>query len=333
VLDVLKLEQADLPTLRNASDAVVLALHANMLELGFRLTHVHEQPFNAAPLPTHSHSPAAPTPSIPPSSVFPGGWDVDPSAYSFKYTHPQSSMTFLIKAIPMGDLLLVHGRALEDKKVFSVEVTPSEFVGPESLRNFSSFDGLFQNLDTLLSLFRIDITSKLLPMINKPGYEDGQESTTTSTATSRQPPSSAPPRDDPLRIPPRQPYRDPFAQPPLMVGGPYGGGPAGYFGVGEADRFPALGGPFGGDGGNLIGPNHPGFGPARPFGSRPPGFGYDPDRSFGLPPSERLPPGAVPPGARFDPFGPPPRGMPPRGGPPSGYGDELPPPGYENMYL
>jgi len=77
--------------------------------------------------------------------------------------------------------------------------------------------------------------------------------------------------------------------------------------------------------GNLIGPNHPSFG-AR---VRDP---YDPTSPFG---GVRMPPRGVLPGARYDPLGPPPPSnsfIPPRRNN-TDFGDELPPPGFDNMYL
>ena len=71
--------------------------------------------------------------------------------------------------------------------------------------------------------------------------------------------------------------------------------------------------------GNLIGPNHPGFGPlvTDPYANSP----YGPmGRGRGR--------GSFPPGARFDPYGPP--GMP---FPPGPDPDDLPPPGMGNMFL
>eukprot|EP01113_Clastostelium_recurvatum_P031367 TRINITY_DN3907_c0_g1_i2.p1 TRINITY_DN3907_c0_g1~~TRINITY_DN3907_c0_g1_i2.p1 ORF type:complete len:356 (-),score=78.50 TRINITY_DN3907_c0_g1_i2:94-1044(-) len=312
-----------------------------MTDLQFVLKQVNDSPL---PSSTQSSTPSLAnnsntTSDAAPSFVLPDNYASDPSCYSFTYKHPQSAMTFILKAIPMGDILLIHGRALEDKKVLSLEVAPHDYVNEKALaeKTPSFVDGLYKDVGTLISLFRINVTSKLLPSINKPGYEDGQEQSATTTSSTTTPssnstaPARAPAPDrrhDPLREPDRHPYR-PHGQPPMAVGGPYG--PPGYFGVGEADRFPGmpgLGG-MGGMGGNLIGPNHPGFAPR--FGD-PYGMHDDRGLDFGLPGGQRLPPGAVPPGARFDPFGPPGTGPRPGGGAPfqRNYGDELPPPGFND---
>ncbi|KAI9209926.1 uncharacterized protein BJ171DRAFT_485585 [Polychytrium aggregatum] len=119
------------------------------------------------------------------------------------------------------------------------------------------------------------------------------------------------------------------------------------FSIGNADLDPLAASPgmFGGrppvggfgGGGMVVRPGHPifqGSAPGGPLG--PPSLGGPP----------RLPPGAVPPGARFDPIGPfgpvpgsgfrpigpgGPRGSRPFSGDPDN--DELPPPGYNDMYL
>jgi len=155
-----------------------------------------------------------------------------------------------------------------------------------------------------------------------------------------------PDTNDPLRIPTRQP---PLVGPSIF-GDPYGGiepSTINPFNVGRDDldplgSNPLIGPPrFGGDigrgipsrgGGMLVGPDHP------MFGQRGPSRG---DEIFGGP--QNLPRGAVPPGARFDPIGPfGPQPL-PRPGQPRGRGrnfpsggpdnDELPPPGYNDMFM
>eukprot|EP01112_Ceratiomyxa_fruticulosa_P000996 TRINITY_DN1095_c0_g1_i1.p1 TRINITY_DN1095_c0_g1~~TRINITY_DN1095_c0_g1_i1.p1 ORF type:complete len:335 (-),score=73.43 TRINITY_DN1095_c0_g1_i1:147-1151(-) len=318
------------PTIKNEFEAIALVLHATMLNLGFRLSQVHDT-------------------NVPPDSqdnILPEGWNSDPFAFSFTYRHTQSAMTFVIKSIAMGDVLLIHGRGLEDSKIHTLQVTPATYVNTPNLANTRSttttttpsdssppsinFDTLFKDLGGLISLFKINITSKLLPMLNKPGYEETVrgDSTTTqaprNTDPLRDPRNPDPLRDprdfDPLREPPRH-FPPMYPQVPV-------GGPPGYFGVGGNDRFPPFPGMgpgprFPGEGGNLVGPNHPGFGGIRP---------YDPyDGRRGIP--------SVPPGARFDPFGPPqgqmnrPPPPPRRPFPGEPDNDELSPPGYDNMFM
>ncbi|KAG0263306.1 hypothetical protein DFQ27_001827 [Actinomortierella ambigua] len=173
-----------------------------------------------------------------------------------------------------------------------------------------------------------------------------------------------PDEDDPLRIPGRSsgiprpplfgepfspedfnPHHNPFSigrhdLDPLAGGGLYGGGIGGGLG--------GIGGSSGG--GMIVGPDHPMF-RRPPGGSGPFGGGIGGGGLYGGP--QPLPRGSVPPGARFDPIGPfnPVGGNAPGAGtahgpPPQGAGrgrgrqfpgepdnDELPPPGYMDMFM
>lgn len=305
------------PALRNEFDAVVAVLHCVMRELGFICTALGEKAVSDEEFD---------------KQVFPDGWNQSRDSYSFQYKHTQSTMTFFLKCLLMNDKLLVHGLAKENNTVYSLELNVKEFVNEKSA--LDNPDTLFKDVQKLVSLFKIHISSKLLPHLNKPGYEDAppqaQQTATQQTQQPQQPQQG--PRRDPLAEPPRNPY--PHGMPgydPLRVPG---SGRLPQFGVGYGDMFPPPipGMRMPGDmGGNLIGPGHPGFGPRvnDPYATDP----------FGVGGPNRLPRGAVPPGARFDPFGPPSRpGFPPNfqgGGNPFGGpdNDDLPPPGYNDMYL
>jgi hypothetical protein len=39
--------------------------------------------------------------------------DHGPHAYTFQYTHPQSSLTFMLKGVTLADKFIVHGLAIE----------------------------------------------------------------------------------------------------------------------------------------------------------------------------------------------------------------------------
>jgi hypothetical protein len=236
----------------------------------------------------------------------PKDWNKNQDVYTFRFKHYRSSMTFVIKFLPLGKQLLIHAQAKEEGKTISMDLQTIDFVISDALNKLWSGDenikleNLFKDLDKLESLFKINITRKLLPELNKEGYEESvPESTTTTTPQQvRRPPMPQQPF-----IPAPQPPQPDFD--PLRIGPPrfptipnYGG--FGDFGVGGNDLMPQINPPlyigrggFGGSGGNLIGPNHPGFGPTAPnFGNLPQG---------------------VPPGARFDPYAPPGTGIAPPG--------------------
>jgi len=310
------------PALRNEFDAVVAVLHCVMRELGFICTSLDEKVSSDEGFD---------------KSVFPEGWNASRDSYSFQYKHSQSTMTFFVKCLLLNDKLLVHGLSKENNTVYSLELNVKEFITEKAA--LDNPDSLFKDVDQLVSLFKIHITSILLPNLNKPGYEDAPRTQTTTQPQQQQQQPQQGPRRDPLAEPPRNPLNfDPRNDPLRVPGsgrGPAFGGPP--FGVGYGDVFPPPMPGFGfpGEmGGNLIGPGHPGFGPRvnDPYANDP----------FGYAGPARLPRGAVPPGARFDPFGPPPPGPNmPRGGPnfpgPNQFAgpdnDDAPPPGYNDMYL
>jgi hypothetical protein len=281
------------PQLRNEYDAIVAFLHLTLCEAGFRCTGLGEVQSNS---------------NVKIDETLPNGWNQSQDAYFFQYRHTQSSMNFIVKYLVMSDKLLVHGLAKEDGKLCSLELSVKEYTNEKSL---SDYNHLFKNSDKLVTLFKINILYKFIPDMSKPGYEaEADNSIPTQSRTQVvgeqdvPPPQVQPPVYDPLRIPNT------------------GNHPRYPFGVGYNDLhppFPGMGGMLGGHG-NLMGPNHPSFGPRvnDPYAN-----------NFDLPtPGPR---GRVP-GARFDPVGPPANPLQPRFTR-NDYGDELPPPGFDNMYL
>jgi len=226
----------------------------------------------------------------------------------------------------MNDKLLIHGMAKEDNKICSLEISAKDYINNNSL---TTYESLYKQLDKLVALFKINITSKLLPDLNKSGYEATATETPSSVNDAR-----VPPRRDPLEHHTQPPYTQPRpVYDPLRIPGTGNRPHFPSFGVGYGDLYPPLTG-MGGPGmavpggqGNLVGPNHPSFGPrvSDPYNT------FDPNFPTTGPP--RFPRGTLP-GARYDPVGPPPPLNPsfnPRNN--QNFGDELPPPGYDNMYL
>jgi len=299
--DLVKLIQEQKPQIRNRFDAVTLVLHLIMKEMfGFRCIGTGDQ--------------------IDPSAndkLVPDGWNKSSDSYSFSHKHPRSGMTFLLKNLTMGEKLLVNGLAVEDNRVYTIELNVNDYI--KKGVPVDDYQNLFMNLDALLNIFKREVVNKLLPS------SESESESTPSIPVFTPPSGRGPPLQpdyDPLRVtPPRQP-RIPVS--PLYEPGGY---PFDYppFGVGDRDLNPT--GPglpglprFPGGEGNLIGPNHPGFGPyvTDPYA----GTGPFPGRGRGRGGVPR----GHPPGARFDHFGPPGFGFEPDN-------DELPPPGYNNMYL
>ncbi|KAG1474926.1 hypothetical protein G6F56_000038 [Rhizopus delemar] len=277
--------------LETPHDALSVAMHSIMLSVGFRF----------AGLGDDARQEGDGT-----QRELPKEWNQQgPHHYHFRYSHPQSSLTFIIKVIRMGDKTLILGMGIGDNKTAQAEVLTEDYTSASFFPNDLSQDPLVHGFISthrfhdFIKLIKLNIVQRLIPGLNKPGYEEsGVRESLRQESTNREPSR--------LRQE-REPHNN-----PLSVGGedlnPYG----------DHLRLPGSGGV---GGGMHVGPNHPIFGTG----------GYqDP---FGTSGRENLPRGAVPPGARFDPITPPGLRFNPRrhpGGDPDN--DELFPPDYDRMF-
>ncbi|KAI9272605.1 PI31 proteasome regulator N-terminal-domain-containing protein [Sporodiniella umbellata] len=278
--------------LESANDALALALHSIVLCVGFRFAGIgddarQEGDGTRRELPTD--------------------WNqTGPHHYQFRYSHPQSSLTFVIKLVRMGDKSIVLGTGINDNKIAQVDFLTKDYTSDSFFPNDLSEDPLVHGFIStsrfhdFIKLIKLNIIQHLIPGLNKPGYEDSRPDVSRPDA----------PRQETQR---NEAYRGDESN-PLSVGRddlhPFG----------NRLRLPGSGG-IGSSGGMHVGPSHPMFGT---------GGYHDP---FGSSGRENLPRGAVPPGARFDPIHPP--GLrfntrrPPGGGPDN---DELFPPDYDHMF-
>jgi len=327
---------------KNSQDAIAALFHSIMLSLEFRLIGFGEEDNldnNDISYDRDSEGSIVTLPEV---------WNVQgPNIYTFRYKHRQSSLTFLIKCMKMANKFLVHGMAVEDNKTTTLEITTEDYVYPSIFPfTFEKFESQpllnvyisESRIDGLIKLYKTNVIDKLIP--NLYISKDGVRITPSLTETTRitEPDTSS--TNDPLRIPTRRP---PIVRPsifddsygfnePSSIINPLGIGhddlsPIGYnqigFGGGIGGGIPNRGG------GMYVGPDHP------IFGQRGQNRG---DEIFGGP--QTLPRGSVPPGSRFDPIGPlgsrplPRPGQPRNGGGRGNYfGDELPPPGYNDMFM
>eukprot|EP01119_Soliformovum_irregulare_P005992 TRINITY_DN17734_c0_g1_i1.p1 TRINITY_DN17734_c0_g1~~TRINITY_DN17734_c0_g1_i1.p1 ORF type:complete len:316 (+),score=46.39 TRINITY_DN17734_c0_g1_i1:75-1022(+) len=294
------LKDAKVP-LRSKFDGLVLFLHNIMKLLDFRCVGCGDQTDDSADV------------------IAPAGWNSSSDSWSFKYRHPRSTMTFVLKCLQMGDQILVHALAIEVNEVHSLQLNITDWTNSSAA--LDDYDALFKDTAKLVQTFRSEITNRLLPEDTKHGYGLAKQQTVTSTNSNNS--RSNQDRRDPLRDDRYDPLReDPLRVPnsggrryipPPMGFEPFGGGGMPMvppFGMGHNDLSPFgnpyMGPTFGGSGGNLMGPNHPGF--------------FQGGRGGGIPR------GAHPPGARFDPYGPPGMGF------PEPDGDEFMPPGSESGF-
>ncbi|KAJ9061291.1 hypothetical protein DSO57_1022086 [Entomophthora muscae] len=239
----------------------------------------------------------------------PNNWNSN-EPYEFEYTHSQSQLHFQLKAIKMGTRTIIHATALETNDTHSLEVLAEDYIPDQvtfplkltSAAQISELDlsKLFSTPSRFakyMDTFRTQILQKLIPGLQKEGYQEiATESTTSLTGSSqpRNPQRLQEPLGSSQFYP--APLNFPGGRNPLAYGGrdlnPLGGVGPGLprFGGGGSALDPF--GMFGDDqGGMILGPRHPMFAPnpnAPPFPGRGP----------------YLPPGAAPPGARFDPISP-----------------------------
>ncbi|RPB20208.1 hypothetical protein L211DRAFT_813395 [Terfezia boudieri ATCC MYA-4762] len=291
-------------TLRNPYDAIALFVHACMLTVGFRLIGLDDDDRLDTPIDASNLKALQPK------------WNSG-SSYSFRYAHSQSSLEYLIKINRLGNKVVVFGLGIGDEKTTSFDIVTKDFVS-------ESFFPYVPN--------EINIIQKLMPGLNKPGYQEEVSSAASSSASQNQRPPQRlqepdrPEFNDPLRMgfnPPR-PFHPPpipagevppgfedeyeILQPPRHLYYPPGHNP---LSIGADDLNPPglgpnppLRGPFFGEGGVP----RPGFGGMGPMGGMHP----TPDHPmFGGGNGQREYDPRFPPGTRYDPVGP---GDAPRGG-------------------
>lgn len=97
--------------LNSPYDAIAAAVHAIMLAVGFRFSGLGDdarqgkaEPFNIY---NDSHYSIEGDGT---SKTLPEGWNSNgPHCYNFRYSHPQSSLTFVIKVVRLGDKCIILG--------------------------------------------------------------------------------------------------------------------------------------------------------------------------------------------------------------------------------
>lgn len=280
---------------RDGHEAVALAVHALVLNHGFR--------------------PAEAAVDADAAAELPAGWGA--GGYGGRYRHARSAMTFDVRAVPMGGRLVVHATPVEDDaQMHTLDVRVDQYVATgaafpaDAEPGATDWAATLQRLPDLATLVQVQLAHRVVPDAAKDGYEaappeENARGSASSSAGARPMPRMPLPHepfprqpeypDDPLRIgpPPRRPGRNPYPDP---YPNPLGGfGDDDLHAPGLPGRGGFGGGPGGLGGGNLMGPRNFPYSPNRP------GRNGNPPVGIGGP---RLPPGAVPPGARFDPFGP-----------------------------
>ncbi|KAK6853200.1 PI31 proteasome regulator [Apiospora arundinis] len=318
--------------LSSSHDALALFVHACMASLGFRLMGFDE-----------SKTDEAKCRDLAPR--LPENWNASFNNCTFVYAHSQSALRFVLKVDRMGGKAEIRGLAIEDDRIARVELTSKDFISngalpvrialtPDSTEDRSDLPQKLQavfineaRITDLASLIKVNIIQKLLPSLQKEGYEesaDDRAAREDAEEAGRRPPRQ-PVMPDPMPQPAQpNPYGDPVNPPPRhpMPAGDFP--PPGFDDELDINRpprgFHPATSPFGNLGADDLNP--PGLGPGDPlrpsFGGLPrPGGGHRgmhptfEDIGGGGLGGEPYDPQA-PPGARFDPLGP--GGMPRLGG-------------------
>ncbi|ORY58178.1 PI31 proteasome regulator N-terminal-domain-containing protein [Pseudomassariella vexata] len=338
-----KLDGDNTSSLSSSHEALALFTHACMVSLGFRLLGFDEER-------TEESKCREMAPRLPEN------WNASFNTCAFVYAHSQSALRFVIKTDRIGGKAEIRGLAIEDDRITRVEVTTKDFISngalpvriprrddstedrsnlPQKLKNVFISEG---RITDLANLIKIKIIQKLLPALQKEGYEETEDDRVARDDADeagrrppRQPympdplpqPANPYPFNDPLNPPPRNPvpagdFPPPSFEDPYDINRPPRG------------QFPPNRSPFGNLGADDLNP--PGLGPHDPFRPSLGGGGLPrPGGPRGMHPTFDDPmfggiggePGydpQVPPGARYDPLGP--GGVPRLGGRRPGGGND-----------
>ncbi|KAI1332990.1 PI31 proteasome regulator N-terminal-domain-containing protein [Xylariaceae sp. FL0255] len=272
--------------LSSSHEALALFTHGCMISLGFRLLGFDEDKIDEA----RCHELA---PRLPPN------WNASFNTYAFVYAHQQSALRFIIKIDRMGGKAEIRGLAVQDERIARAEIVIKDFISntalpiritmtddgsedrsdlPQKIGNAFISDNRVTDLATLI---KVNIIQKLLPALQKEGYEE----------TPQDPDDTAAQDDvrEAARRPPRQPVMpDPMPQPaqPNPYGDPLG-------------PLPRRPGP---DGGPIVPPDEDWYDINRPRAPLAPGrtpfgnVGHDDLYPAGLGPHDPLRPGLSMPG-------------------------------------
>lgn len=267
--------------LSSSLDAVALFVHAAMTSVGFRLIGFSEDSKPEEQAECQSLAPRLPS-----------TWNRSLSSHCFVYAHEQSSMRYVIRVDRMGSKIEIRGLGMGDERIARFEITTRDYVSaaalpiripisedtgeedrsdlPEKLKKVFISD---ERIANLASLIKINIIQRLVPSLQKEGYEESPDLRAARqdadeagrrAGGSRQPPGPPGPQQPPLHplMPePAQPYPypDDLEPPPARRPIPTGDfPPPGFEDEYEINRHPRGGG--GGMPGLVGGPNQGGGG-------------------------------------------------------------------------
>lgn len=227
----------------------------------------------------------------------PNGWNEN---YAIRYLY--QGRLYNLRATSMDDAVMINLIRVDERTVSTVQLNTRSVA-----QRSGSLDDMIPDNAALVETIKSQLIDKVVA---------SSKTKETSCQTVPEVPSSVHSAEEPVaprRFPP--PFYDPLPRvDPLAVGG--------RGGVGAYDLDPFAG-----------------VNPLRPLGGIPGGGGggmlFEPPRGPRFEPGPAglgVPPGSIPPGARFDPFRPPSGERFPRR-PNNPDNDDMPPPGFEDMYM
>jgi len=161
-LEVLRKIRLSLVSLRNANDALAVAVFGMMQLDGFYVEGLD------------TSVPPDENDRVPELNI-PKTWNASNDVYAMRYKHPCSSLVFEIKMLANAERLFVHGLAIEDGMAtedatdHELELKDAEYVRGGMWEDDTAWDDMFypNKLDDLLALFRARIVWKILPELNQ----------------------------------------------------------------------------------------------------------------------------------------------------------------------
>lgn len=182
--------------------ALVLLVHTLLVRRGFRLSGLGEE------------GNVVQTKELPPAWQTESGSE---GTWTLRYRHPQSSLSYLVRAVRLGPTLLaVHALSLEDAvHASSLTITLSDYLvddyeqGPITNTSVKGLQKLARTVSsTIFPMYSIEfwnVDSLTMSRISGPDSAAVEAPTTTSPA-----PRSREERHDPLRIGPERRPRPPY---------------------------------------------------------------------------------------------------------------------------
>ncbi|KAG0225149.1 PI31 proteasome regulator N-terminal-domain-containing protein [Mortierella sp. GBAus27b] len=163
--------------LESQYEALAALSHAIMTAAGFKLVGLSEED----KLETTGNDQA---------NKLPARWNSSKESYSFRYTHSNSQLKYLIKCMRMAGKFVIHGTTLETNKICSLEIGVEDFTSASYFPLTTSTDlnkdplwnGFISRfrVKDLITRFKTSIVQTLIPGLVMKGYQETATDTRTT---------------------------------------------------------------------------------------------------------------------------------------------------------